>query len=104
MIGPGEVRHDQPPANWAWLAGAIVVIPAMFAALAWVDTRFEFGVLHSTWQSGVALFGAVSVGLCFLWRCKLRVRWRHIVSMLAYAPIMLAVLTWLSLAVQFHFR
>lgn len=89
--------------KWTWLAGAFVAIPIMFAALAFVDARFEFGVLHSTWQSGIALFGAVSVGLYSLWHFKLRARWQHIVLMLAYAPMMLAVLTWLGLVIQFHF-
>lgn len=86
-----------------WLAGAFVTMPAMFATLAFVDARFELGVLHSTWQCGVALFGAVSVGLYFLWRIELRARWQHVVLMLAYAPTMFAALAWLGLFIQFNF-
>ena|SRR5688572_6528380 len=96
-----EMESEGP--NWAWLAGAFVAIPAVFAALAFADARFELGVLHSTWQSGVALLGAVSVGLYFLWRLKLRAQWQHIVLMLAYAPTMFAVLAWLGLVIQLNF-
>ena len=75
----------------------------MFAALGFVNARFEFGVMHSTWQSGVAIFGAASVGLYVLWYFKLPARWQHIVLMLAYAPTMFAVLAWLGLVIQFNF-
>jgi hypothetical protein len=89
--------------NWAWLAGSFVAIPAVFTAMALMDAIFELGVLHSTWQSGIALFGTLSVGLFFLWQVKLRARWQHILLMLAYAPAMFAALAWLGLFIQFNF-
>lgn len=89
--------------NWAWMAGALVAVPTAVAAIAFADASFELGVLHSTWQTGVVLLGAVSVGLYLLWRLKLRARWQHIVLMLAYAPAMFAFLAWLGLVIQFTF-
>jgi hypothetical protein len=89
--------------NWAWLAGALVVVPTVVAAIALADASFELGVLHSTWQTGVVLFGAVSAGLYLLWRLDLRTRWQHTVLMLAYAPAMFTFLTWLALFIQFTF-
>jgi hypothetical protein len=89
--------------NWVWLAGAFVAIPAAIAVVAFVDASFELGVFHSTWQSGVALFGAASVGLYLLRHVQLRARWQQILLMLAYAPAMFAALAWLSLVIQFSF-
>jgi hypothetical protein len=89
--------------NWVWLAGAFVAIPAVVAAIAIVDASFELGMLHSTWQTGAVLFGAVAIGVYLLWRLELRARWQHIVLVLAYAPAMFAFLAWLGLVIQFTF-
>lgn len=89
--------------NWIWLAGALLAIPGAFAAFAFVDATFELGVLHSTWQSAVAIFGSVSLGLYLLWQVEFRARWQRTISMLGYAPIMFALVAWLGVAIQFAF-
>lgn len=86
-----------------WLAGAFVAIPAVVAAIAFVDASFELGMLHSTWQTAAVIFGAVAIGVYLLWRLELRARWQQIVLVLAYAPAMLAFLAWLGLVIQFTF-
>ena len=89
--------------NWTLLGGALIAVPAMFGALALVDAVFELGVLHSTWQSAVALYGSVAIGLYLLWRLESRARWPRVVLMLAYAPTMFALIAHLGLFIQFKF-
>lgn len=89
--------------NWIWLAGALLAMPGAFAVFAFVDATFELGVLHSTWQSAVAIFGSVSLGLYLLWQVEFRARWQRTISMLGYAPIMFALVAWLGVAIQFAF-
>ena len=86
-----------------WLAGALFAIPAAFSAVAFVDARLELGIMHSTWQSGVALFGFVLAGLCLLWRVNFHARWQRFAAMVAYAPAMFVLTAWLGLAIQFAF-
>jgi hypothetical protein len=89
--------------DWTWLAAAVFAIPGLFAGFAFVDATVELGVLHSTWQSAVAIFGSVSLGLYLLWQVEFRARWQRIVFMLTYAPVMFALVAWLGVAIQFAF-
>lgn len=91
------------PRDYISLAFASLAVPAVFAAVAVVDSMFEFGVLHSTWQSGVLLFGFVAIGLYLLWRVQFRSPWQQIVLMAAYSPAMFMLLAWLGLVIQFNF-
>jgi hypothetical protein len=54
--------------NWVWLAGAFVALPAVVATIAFVDASLELGKLHSTWQTGAVLLGAVAIGVYLLWQ------------------------------------
>jgi hypothetical protein len=98
-VGPKKMRGK----DWGWVTAATLAIPAAAAALAFMDATFELGVLHSTWQSAVAIIGFVVLGLCFLWQVQFRARWQRVASMLTYAPAMLFVVTWLGVAIQFAF-
>jgi hypothetical protein len=89
--------------NWAWSAGALLGIPAVFSAAAYFDTSFELGVMHSTWQSGVVLLTFVVSGLYFLWCVSFRARWQRFAAMVAYAPTMFFFMAWLGLVIQFEF-
>jgi hypothetical protein len=89
--------------NWAWSAGALLGIPAVFSAAAYFDTSFELGVMHSTWQSGVVLLTFVVSGIYFLWCVRFRARWQRFAAIVAYASTMFFFMAWLGLVIQFKF-
>lgn len=90
------------PRDYVSLACASLAVPAVFAAVAVVDSIFELGVLHSTWQSGVLVSGFAAIGLYLLWRVQFRSRWQQIVLMAAYGSAMFMLLAWLGLVIQFN--
>lgn len=89
--------------DWLFLTAALIAVPAAFCGVAFTDAIYELGIFHSTWKSGVALFGFVSIGLFLLWRLTSVARWKRALVMVIYAPAMFMLIASLGVAIQFAF-